>query len=88
MAGYLLVWSLCTSLWLHSALSKRLRSIDRFLQGRRHLKRHIGQLFERSLMEQERFGFDKEIPMLTRKYWIPSKPLPLESICSALETFR
>lgn len=69
-------------------LVKRLRSIDRFLQGRRHLKRHIGQLFERSLMEQERFCFDKEIPMLTRKYWIPSKPLPLESICSALETFR
>src|SRR5690242_6391495 len=59
---------------------KRLRSIDRFLQGRRHHKRNIGQLFVRSLMEQEDFCFDKEIPMLTKRHWIPSKPIPLESI--------
>ena len=59
---------------------KRLASIDTFRRTRSYLKRQIGSLYERSLAEQERFRFNKELPMLTRKHWIPSRPLPLDSV--------
>ena len=67
-------------------LVKKLRSIDRFLQGRRHLKREIGHLFARSLIEQEHFCSDTEIPLLTKERWIPSGPLPLDSISLRLRS--
>jgi hypothetical protein len=61
-------------------LVKRRGSIDRFGRGRRHLKLHIGRLFQQSLLEQEQFRFDKEAPILTKEGWIPSRPLPLDAV--------
>src|SRR5262249_23705301 len=59
---------------------KRRASIDRFRRARSNLKLQIGSLYERSLAEQERFRHDKELPVLTREYWIPSQPLPLDAV--------
>jgi len=63
---------------------KRLGSVDRFGVARRHLKRQVGSLFEESLAEQERFRHDRELPVLAREHWIPSRPLPLGSVLLVL----
>jgi hypothetical protein len=57
---------------------RRLGSVEAFRRTRGHLKRQIGSLYERSLSEQERYRFDKELPVLTREHWIPPGPLPVK----------
>jgi hypothetical protein len=65
---------------------RRLGSVERFRRARRHLKRELGSLFERSLAEQQAFCFHSDLPVLTREGWIPSRPLPLESVLLHLRT--
>ena len=59
---------------------KRLGSIERFRRTRGHMKRRIGDLYERTLFEQQRYRSDKELPILTCNHWIPREPLPLDEV--------
>jgi len=58
---------------------KRLASIDTFKRTRSYLKRQVGSLHERSLAEQERFRFDKELRKL-RSLSQPYSGVPLTRV--------
>jgi hypothetical protein len=60
--------------------AKRLVSVDRFRATRRHLKAHIGELFEQAIAEQKESRADEDLALLTKPGWVPAEPLPLESV--------
>jgi hypothetical protein len=60
-------------------------SVEQFQRIRRHLKLNIAELTTLSLGEHQRFRGDRELPVLTREHWIPSAPLPLDSVPLRLE---
>ena len=53
---------------------------ERFVQLRRGVGSNVGELIEKCVAEEERYRFDKEIPLFTQRGWIPSEPLPLDQV--------
>lgn len=54
--------------------------IERFRRTRRHLKGNIGALAVQAIGEQESLRAGQELPVLAPEDWIPSRPLPVQSI--------